>query len=378
MGWGGGGIAGAVKARLRRASLLEDDDYRVLLDQTSVGAIALRLGSGSYAPLLKGFSLETMRRMELEFLLDVAILMEGVVFRHYMGSRDRRLLNLWLENFDIELFKNRFRVQLGARQWENRDTDKIPEMVSGFHLTLVDQKKLSEAATVKDLLGAVKNETLRASLAEAVPRGRDGSATLTGELQGTPFALGMILDRYYFNSLYMAVSTLPGDEGRMMRTLLGTRIDLMNLYWIYRGRRFFGMSPEEALTSITKVRYRLGFEILTKAAFADPGTWGSVLKGTPYDRVFAVDEENPSVREVEIERNIYQVLWAVVNRVFRAGSLGFHTVAAYLMLKEFEVRDLVAVIEAVRYGFDRDKFGLILIRPLDLSGVGRSGRRGGG
>ena len=47
-----------------------------------------------------------------------------------------------------------------------------------------------------------------------------------------------------------------------------------------------------------------------------------------------------------------------------SGALGFQNVAAYLMLKEFEVRDIIAIAEAVRYGFDRNKTDSILIRSL--------------
>ena len=165
-----------------------------------------------------------------------------------------------------------------------------------------------------------------------------------------------------------------------MRMLVGTRVDLMNLYWIYRARRFFGMSPEESLTLIMKSRYRLNFELLTRAAFADPGAIAAALEETPYARVFDAKEpshkpapetadlkaaaRSATLYEVEVERNIYQFLFGVAERVFLSGFSGFQNVAAYLMLKELEVRDLVSVVEMVRYGFDKNRAGL-LVRTLD-------------
>jgi V/A-type H+-transporting ATPase subunit C len=71
----------------------------------------------------------------------------------------------------------------------------------------------------------------------------------------------MILERYYFNNLYADAAGLGGTAGRLLRKLVGTRVDLMNIYWVYRARRFFNMSPEEALTLITKARYHADFNL---------------------------------------------------------------------------------------------------------------------
>jgi V/A-type H+-transporting ATPase subunit C len=150
----------------------------------------------------------------------------------------------------------------------------------------------------------------------------------------------------------------------MLRALVGTRVDLMNIYWIYRARRFFGMSPEASLTWIMKSRYRAKFELLTKVAFAEPRALSATLKGTPYAQVFDTRDADVSLGEVAVERNIYRLLSSVAERIFLTGTLGFQNVAAYLTLKELEVRDLVAVAEMVRYGFDRRKASQVLVKPI--------------
>jgi V/A-type H+-transporting ATPase subunit C len=398
----GGRIAESSKARIRKGTLLSGEDLRLLLEQTSVGGIALRLRESPYAAVLESVSLEDMRRSELEFLLNVSILADGVAFRHYADQGDRKFLDLWLESFDIALIKEHIRFMMRGEgagkffspepnpaltEWDHLSPDRMLDRVSDFHLTLVDQEKLLSGSSLRDILASVKKDALRAALSEAVPAGFEsgGSENAAAErgpgapseaFQKTMFALGMILDRWYFNALYAAAAVLGGEEGRMMRALVGTRIDLLNLYWIYRARRFFRMSPEEALTLILKARYRADFELLTKAAFVPvlegapyAAAFAPVLEGTPYAAVFsaadgAADDERAALHELAVERRIYKLLLAVVNRVFLSGALGFQNVAAYLTLKEFEVRDIIAIVEAVRYGFDKSKIDLILIRPL--------------
>ena len=361
-------MAESVKARVRRASLLGNDDFSRLLELTSVSEIAVYLGKSFYASILKGFTLEEMHRSELEFLLRLSILAEGVSFSHYAGRNDKKLLDLWLEYFDIMLFKEHFRLETG--EWSHHlSLDKMLDMVAVFHLTLIDKEKLISGSSLKDVIMAVRNENLRAHLFDAVSRRENMYMTRGAEFQKTVFETGMILNRYYFNNLYTAVAGLGGTEGRLLRMLIGTRVDLMNIYWIYRARRFFNMSPEEALTLIIKARYHADFNLLTQVAFAEPHAMAAALSGTPYERVFDLnssnaDPSNPALCEVAIERNIYRLLFEAAERVFLSGSLGFQNVAAYLILKEFEVRDIVVVTEAIRYGVDKSKIDMLLVRSL--------------
>ena len=108
------------------------------------------------------------------------------------------------------------------------------------------------------------------------------------------FALGMALDRYYFDSLYGAVLPVGGLEGRLLARLVGVRVDLVNLYWIYRCRRFFSLSPEQALATVTRSRYRADFGLLSRAAFSELSAWDDVLEGTPCAGIFRSDEADPS------------------------------------------------------------------------------------
>ncbi|MDR1649124.1 MAG: V-type ATPase subunit [Synergistaceae bacterium] len=390
----GGRIAEASKARVRKGSLLRGADLRILLDQATVGDIALRLRETSYAAVLKdaaleGSSLEDIRRGELEFLLNVSVLAEGMTFRHYANLGDRKMLDLWLESFDVALIKNHLQFSMNEAEGERLSPDRILGIVSDFRLTLVDQEKLLSGSSLRDLLASVRRDSLREALFEGIPPGSGSAFAERGpEFQKTMFALGMILDRCYFDSLYAAASALSGEEGRMMRVLVGTRIDLLNLYWIYRARRFFGMPPEEALTLILKARYRVNFELLTKAAFAPPSAFASTLEGTPYAAVFGGPEvpresqeetasgEGAALREVAVECRLYKLLLAVANRIFMSGTLGFQNVAAYLTLREFEVRDIIAIVETVRYGFDKSKTDLILINAQAQGGEARSPESG--
>ncbi|MDR1741608.1 MAG: V-type ATPase subunit [Synergistaceae bacterium] len=367
----GGMIAASVKARIRRSELMGSDELGSLLEKGSVREIAASLArEGAYAQLLRGVDLNSVRRSELEFLMSLALLEEGIVFWRYIDDSHRRLLQAWLCTFDIGLLKSHIRGDAFLaenEEWGHIALDKAMELAAGYRLTLVDGDKLKNAKTLNEIVASVKDRVLREAMTETMSFEGGGSAVLIdGKRAQLAFSLGMAMDRWYFDRLYSYVSEVRGSEGSALRLLVGTRVDLVNLYWIYRARRFFALSPEEALTLILKARFRAKFDVLSAAAFAEPDSFSGVLANTPYAGVFDADpdadDHGDAWREVEIERNIYRHLMSVVGQIFTANKIGFQNIAAYLTLKETEMRDIVAVIEAARYGFNKRDAGAILVR----------------
>ena len=370
---GGGRIALSTKARVRRSELLSSKDFRALLEQPSVSAVAVSLDATHYGKTLEGLSLDDIRRTELEFRLGTSVLREALAFRSYMGAGYRRLLDLWLQVYDIEFLKGHFRRRFGADPTAAQEEERMFGLFPDFRPTLLDRNALLAAQTPGAMLASIRDERLRAALKETLPVKDDGAEVLGEDACRVSFALGMTLDRYYLDSLYKAVLAVGGMEGRLLARLVGVRVDLVNLYWIYRCRRFFGLSPEQALATVTRSRYRADFDLLSRVAFSELSAWDGVLEGTPYAGLFRSDEADPSLREAEVELHLCRTLRRVAGEMFRSGAPGWHNVGAYLMLKGFEVRDLITVIEAVRYDYDRRRIGRLLILN-DLAGGEGGGR----
>jgi V/A-type H+-transporting ATPase subunit C len=51
-------------------------------------------------------------------------------------------------------------------------------------------------------------------------------------------------------------------------------------------------------------------------------------------------------------------------KIFQKGSPGFHTAMSYFILKSHELDDVIRIIEAVRYDYDRRNAANYLIRPI--------------
>ena len=352
------------KARIYRGRLLSPSDYARLLDCETVGEIAAYLArTESYAPYLAALHPEGMHRGELEGVLTVIPLLEEIPFCHYLGPGRKVLLRAWGERFDGDIIKRMLRILAtgrGSLEALRSRTESVP-------LTLVDREKLFASRTFRDVLAALEGSPLREILADPLKRAEKEGKNL--------FRAKMALDSFFLTRILSAGKKLSGSEGRGVRTLFGTRADLINLYWIYRGRRFFAMSPEEALSITLPVRYRLSFQTLSTFAFApDIPSLVDFLSRSVYGEAFRIrQEEEVEVSEMALEHNLYRILRRTAAKIFSSGTSGVHVVLAYLTLKELEVKDLFTIIEDVRYHYDRKKAREFLIFP-DASALGRSER----
>lgn len=344
------------KARIFRSRLLGREDYLRFLECGTVGEIASLLArTEGYGDYFRDRSPESMHRGKVEWIITFLPLLEALPFHHYLRGTREALLRFWEERFDADMIKKVLRIIAtgrGNRELLKRRAEFIP-------MTLVDGERLVAAATYRDVLAALDGSPVRRSLEEPLRRLERGDGNL--------FRIKIVLDNFFFTRFLETAARLPAAERRGVFRIFGTRADLINMYWIYRARRFFSMSPEEAMGVTLSVRHKLNFETLSSFAFApDVPAMIGLFKATPYGAAFAgLGGGRVAVDEMRLEHNLYRILWRAAAKCFATGEMGVHMVLAYLTLKELEVKDLFSIIEDVRYQYDKGTIRRFFINPVE-------------
>ena len=360
------------RARVFRGRLFAAKEYVHLLGLPSVGEIALFLAhSPGYAPYFDVPNADLMHRGEMEGILTAIPVLEETPFTRFVGAERTALLLAWGERFDAEIVKRVVRIittGVGSRAALRRRIASVP-------ITLADGEKLLAAQSLGDVLEAIRGYPLEPVLTAPLRRALgDVSQRVRA---GALFRAKTAMDTFFLTRILSEGGRLRGSERRWVRRLFGVRADLINIYWIYRGRRFFNLSPEEALGMTLPVRYELDFATLSEFAFApDVRSMLELMSASRrYGEAFrtsGVEErlsargslEDPVVQsEMTLEHNLYRVLWKTATDIFSSGSSGVHAPLAYLTLRELEVKDLFTIIENVRYGFDARQALSFLIHP---------------
>jgi len=83
--------------------------------------------------------------------------------------------------------------------------------------------------------------------------------------------------------LWRSVGGLDGVHRGVMQRVLGTEIDLQNILWMYRLKRFYGIFGDTTYGFLVPVRYRLSADVFARMANCeDAGGLRAEMSGTIY------------------------------------------------------------------------------------------------
>ena len=153
----------------------------------------------------------------------------------------------------------------------------------------------------------------------------------------------MSLDRYYFKQLEKAIGMLSGVDREMLDALLGKNTDLLNIQWIYRGKKFYGLSSEElynyCLESGRKFR---GNQLKDLCYVESLEEYKKKIEQTEYAILFSQDE-------IMMEKNMERFIFNLINQLIKKGGESIIVPLGYLHKLEYEMRDLFTVLEGLKY-----------------------------
>lgn len=350
----------AAKARTLKGRMLPDDFFwHLLFNCHSMSEIARQLSySESYGQYLKHISSSDVHRQELEAILSMVPLYEAYRFRNYLSGRRWDLVKAWKLRYDVDILKSLLRSVLGNMS----PREAIKEKIRAIPDLSFPAGELLETRSFDDVLAVLKDTPYFDVLSDPIDNMiRRGS---------TSFPVEMALDSFVIKSFLDVLNRVGRSEKKQLVRLFGNRVDMMNIYWLYRSRVFFDLKPEEVLTRLVPFHYRLSRKTLNRLVFSSfPDEFMKILEPTPYASIFQYPSEaEKGEAELIIERNLKRFQWNECMRTFRMGVPGIHTVMAYLYLRELEVADLITIIEDVRYDLSRRMAVLFLVRPMKAEG----------
>ncbi|MDA8410874.1 MAG: V-type ATPase subunit [Treponema sp.] len=157
------------------------------------------------------------------------------------------------------------------------------------------------------------------------------------------------LDRQYYVELGRAASRLPAElKGGLLR-VLRREIELENLVWALRLRRYYGMKPEEIRPFLAELRGADAVSVAMDALSRRPDVkaeWaGFEFEALINESVREGEEWHLDVRHVEVEAR--KSIFANLKRAMHAEMDGFTPLYAWYRLKEYETAAIYGVLEGI-------------------------------
>jgi len=334
----------SAKARASYGRLLNEENYRMLIEMGSVGEIASYLKENTYyREILSNVDETKIHRGQLENIIKTDIMKEYDKFLKFTSGNARKFLQSTYKKYETESLKIIFR---------RLETVGGVMSAEGYLLFLknssdVDFHKLIKS---KDSLEFIEN--LKGTEYYDVLR----PFTSTG-VSINLFNLEMVLDLHYFKFLYKRMKKyLKGRDFAPLDESFGIKTDVLNMLWIYRCKKYYGMKNEIIRSYILPFNAGLRKETLNRLIDSDSiEEFLEIASQTKYKSIFKRDIDG------FFEVNFADYMYNIHMKLFRKYSLTVTSAVDYIHMKEYELSNIISIIEGIRYGLPPEKIRKFIV-----------------
>lgn len=331
------------KIRAMQAKLLTAADYNNIANlRTVLEVIEYLKEKPAYTKYINRMDTSLYHRGDVEKVLTQSFYDDYTRIFRFVGMEQKKFLKTYWKRYEIDLINYCLRIVFNHYDVPF-DIDYKKEIFDKYSQLSVSKLVLSR--NVEELVDNLKGteyysplQTLRES----------GAATL--------YDYDLTLELYYFSMMWKEEKRLlKGKERELFMRDYGIRIDLTNLQWIYRAKKYYNMLPPDIYMMMIPIQYRFSKEEF-KALVEAPSVEEFIKQvgQTRYGKKISFEEGHM------LEQQCREILKAAYLSDRRRDPYSVASINAYLFLKEGEIRKIVSALECIRYGLSsRDISGYL-------------------
>lgn len=337
------------KAIAMRSRRINDEDYQELIKSKDIKDVFLYLRDNTYyTDFLKELNPENLHRTELEAHLNDLKVREAEKLIHYLAGEEKIFFQTFLVRLEVESLRILIR---GIYKGDELDTLKS-FIVYSRKYSKVPFERLLRARDWEEFKKYLMNTDYYRIL----------ETHKEIKLDQDLVVIEKNLDRYYYDLLKNRLLKLNKKQNQNLIKAQGRNIDLINLIWIYRGKKFYNLSREELIVYFLKG----GFELKEKQLIALAEAKDFLeLKEKLGTSEYAFLFNHTKTIDLFMERRRERYLYFMYLKLFKETEGGLGRVVAYIRLLDFEIQDITSIIESKRYRMGRTETKKYLIRPID-------------
>lgn len=323
----------ATKLKAMGAGLLSTDEYNSIMNMNSLSeAIGFLCGHDIYREVFSGETIESLSRMRIEQLLQDTIYLDYEKVYHFASMKQKKFLQTYFIKYEISFIKMCLRLCCGHSGMEISPYG-YTGMFAG-HMSF-DVNSLINSSSIDELLVNLVGTDYYKVL-----------GTLRGRDNITMYDYEILLDIYYYRCLWKNLnSILARDELKSIRNIYGTQIDLLNMQWIYRARRYYKLTEADVYALIIPIHYKLKKEdIRNFVKAADESELKNLFIHSRYGKYYQEDDDR------WLEHAYAYAMESLHKKGIKKHPYSAWCIDYYFYRKELETQKLVRLTECLRYG----------------------------
>lgn len=269
-------------------------------------------------------------RIEREFLneeLDVFLRI-----RDLLKGKPHDFVSLLLEKYDVE------RLKTVLRLW-NKKAQDIHGFLEVRHRAIHDipVEPILKAASLEEIILHLEGTPFKKPLFEALGKFKE---------KKNLFYVEMALDLDYYRRLWEAVGRLPQSDRKVASRLIGIAIDIENIKWITRFKKYYDMPAGEVPYYFIPYGYKVKWDLI-RNVYTSPKI-EDIFKGVSLKPYIGISSLLGSA-ETRIKLAMLEnILWFVSVNEARHALGGFPftigTIMGFMTIKKADLRNVRTVL----------------------------------
>lgn len=321
------------KIRAMEARLLTQENFEEIANLHSVPEVVSYLKENSSYDYVLGFLEESqLHRGDIEKILVRQLYYDYSKIYKFCSLSQRKFLKLYIRRYEIDLIKYCFRIVINHYA-EPFDLNYKKPFFDKYSQISID--KLITSRTTDELVDNLKGTEYY----EPLSRIKDQQSI-------TLFDYDLTLDQYYIASTWKECRKILKNKKELELYLrdCGTKIDLLNLQWIYRAKKHYNMAPADIYALLVPIHYKISTELIKEIVETPtPDDMITSFKKSSYARHYDFSGG------FTIEQMYSDCLQNLYRLDRRKNPYSIATINTYLFLKEEELKKLTTAIECIRY-----------------------------
>lgn len=323
----------STKMRAKIAKMLNEEDYREMLRKKTVGEVTLYLKhNAEYSDLLENINESSIHRRELELLFKNSLVREAIQINKFTKGNSHEYLKYIFQMFEIENIK----IMIRTLETGNNLEEISGMLVDIYKYSSIDFQNLLISKSVEELIDNLKG-TIYSDILRPLIDG-DGDVKI--------FDIEMALDMYYFKWVIKSKDKyLTGKNKQVIENSIEKELTLLNMLWIYRSKKYYNMKDEMIYRYLINIKRNHKNETLIKMVEAK--TEEELLQQFAESKYSEVFE---GVEDIYFEKKFLEYMRKTTLHYLRKEPFTIYSIIAYYSLKKTEIKNIVTIIEGIRYG----------------------------
>lgn len=324
----------STKLKAMKAKLLTEEDFIFLEEQKDISGIAVYLSKKeNYRDIFAGENEEAIRRHRFEELVRTTLYTDYKKVYRFSHMEQKQFLKAYFMKYEIAVIKRTLRKCFGTK---GEITDRGYVYSQSFEdKCSFDVKNMMAANSVDEVVGLLYG-TVYYDLLNILNKKDD-----TGL-----FDYESVLDIFYFKALWKAGhKSLSKKDLLLIERCFGEEIDLINLEWIYRAKKYYTISPAQIYSLVIPIFYKLRKQDIIYLIKTDTEEdFLNTISKLPYIKKSGDILLNQGIESIYEER-----MEKIHKSDIKKNPNSIACVVSYFYQKEKEIERLVRTIENVRY-----------------------------